>query len=164
MYWKSASSSRLCRYRLIHPRRCSISTCEGGDLPDHHLGFAIRTLRSRRLGSLRRRLSRGPAIVFSSFEVLPGTHSSAFRISNTATRLLHPSHFAHLDHFWRLAQCRPEGESEAGSVIVQLSLMNNRTLVPVNEFHRSFDGIGGVPLTMSRTAEWPPRQEVPEGF
>ena len=50
------------------------------------------------------------------------------------------SHLAHQDHLWRLAQRRPQREREAGRVTVQFPLMNDRSLVPMHEFLRIFDG------------------------
>ena len=50
------------------------------------------------------------------------------------------AHFTHQDHLGRLPQGRAQGQRKARRVTVQLSLVNDGTLVAVHEFHRIFDG------------------------
>ena len=61
------------------------------------------------------------------------------RLQRDFNRLL-VAHFAHQDDLGRLPQGRSQGQSKAGSVAVQLPLVDDGTLVAVHEFHGIFNG------------------------
>ena len=49
-------------------------------------------------------------------------------------------HLAHQDDLGRLAQCRPQGQREAGCIAMQLALMDDAVLVGMQEFDGVLDG------------------------